>query len=75
MEINNGFSNAVAGIRRGMEGLDRNSAEVAAASNGDGADIVEPLVENKINKLQVEANVHVVRTLDEMLGTLIDEKA
>jgi hypothetical protein len=75
MEINNGFNNALTGIRRGMEGLDRNAAEVASASAGEGGDVVAPLVESRSNALQVEANTRVLRTLDEVLGTLIDEKA
>ncbi len=75
MEIKDGFTNAISGIRRGMDGLDRNAAEIASASKGDGADIAESLVDSKINQLQVEANTNVIRTLDEVLGTLFDEKA
>jgi hypothetical protein len=75
MQINNGFAIAVTGVRRGMESLDRNSAEIASASKGQGGDITAPLVDSKINQLQVEANVSVIRTLDEVLGTLLDEKA
>ena len=75
MEINNGFANAATGIRRGLDGLDRDAAEIASASKGDGADIAEPLVDSKINKLQVEANASVIRTLDDVLGTLFDDKA
>lgn len=75
MKIENGFANAIAGIRRGMDGLDRNAAEIASASKGEGADIATPLVDSKINKLQVEANASVISTLDEVLGTLLDEQA
>ena len=56
-------------------GLDRDAAEIASASKGDGADIAEPLVDSKINTLQVEANASVIRTLDDVLGTLFDDKA
>lgn len=75
MEIKDGFTNAISAIRRGMDGLERNAAEIASASKGDGADITESLVDSKINQLQVEANTNVIRTLDEVLGTLFDEKA
>lgn len=75
MEINNGFANAVAGIRRGLDGLDRDAAEIASASKGDGTNITEPLVDSKINKLQVDANASVIRTLDDVLGTLFDDEA
>lgn len=75
MEINNGFANAVAGLRRGMDGLDRDAAEIASASKGDDANITTSLVDSKINKLQVEANASVIRTLDDVLGSLFDDKA
>ena len=75
MEINKGFASAVAGIRRGMEGLDRNASEIASATTGEGANVAGALVDSKINKLQVEANVNVIRTMDDVLGTLFDDKA
>jgi hypothetical protein len=75
MDINNAMSTAVNGIRSGMNGLDRNTAEVARASKGEGGDIATPLVESKLNQLQVEANVNMVKTLDETLGSLLDVKA
>lgn len=75
MDINNALGTAVNGIRRGMEGLDRNTAEVARASTGSGDDIAAPLVDSRVNKLQVEANVSMVKTLDETIGSLLDVKA
>lgn len=75
MEINNAMTTAVNGIRKGMDGLDRNAAEVARASKGQQGDIATPLVDSRVNKLQVEANVSMVKTLDETLGSLLDVKA
>ena len=75
MEINNAMNTAVNGIRQGMNGLDRNAAEVAHASKGEGGDVAAPLVESKLNQLQVEANVNMLKTLDETLGYLLDVKA
>lgn len=75
MVINNAMNTAVNGIRQGLNGLDRNTAEVARASKGDQGDVATPLVESKLNKLQVEANVSMVKTLDETLGSLLDIKA
>lgn len=75
MNIDSAWNSALTGIRRGMEGLDRNAADVAGASKGDGKDIAAPLVESKQNKLQVQANVAMVKTLDETIGSLLDEKA
>jgi hypothetical protein len=75
MEINNAMGSAVNGIRRGLQGLERNAVEVAGAAKGEGSDIAAPLVDSRVNKLQVEANVSMIKTLDETLGTLLDEKA
>lgn len=75
MDINNALGTAITGIRRGMEGLDRNAAEVAQASKGNGDDIAAPLVDSKVNRLQVEASVSMVKTLDETIGSLLDVKA
>ena len=70
MEIKNGFANAVTGIRRGMDGLDRDAAEIASASKGDGANITSSLVDSKINKLQVEANVSVRRAVKDRVASI-----
>ncbi len=70
-----GMNSSLAGIQRGMEGLNRNAAEIAQASTGEGGDVLQPLVESKVNKLQVEVNTKMLKTQDEVLGTLFDEKA
>ncbi len=75
MEINNAMTTAVNGIKRELDELERNADEVARASNGEGGDVAKPLVESKINQHNVEANVKMVKTMDEVLGTLLDEKA
>jgi hypothetical protein len=75
MEISSAFNSAVTGIQRGLDGLDRNTDKIAKSSNGQGGDVVEPLVESRINQLQVEANTKMVKTLDETIGSLLDEMA
>jgi hypothetical protein len=35
---------------------------------------VEPLVGLKLNELQVQASAEVIKAVDEMLGSLLDEK-
>ena len=75
MDINSAFNHAVSGIKHGMEGLDRNADAIAKASKGDGADVVEPLVESRINKLQAEASAKMVKTIDDAIGSLLDEMA
>lgn len=76
MEIKSAMGNAVLGIRRGMEGLERNAAQVASAEQMRGeASPLEPLVDSLSNQRQVEASVKVLRAVDEALGSLFDEKA
>lgn len=75
MEITNAMGTAVNGVKRGLEDLERNAAEVAQASKGDGADVAVPLVKSKLSQQQVETNVAMIKTMDEVLGTLLDEKA
>ncbi|MDH5785278.1 MAG: hypothetical protein OEZ16_06685 [Chromatiales bacterium] len=75
MEIKSALTHAVSGIQRGMEGLDRNADQIAKASTGSGDDLVKPLVESHLNQLQVEANVEMLKTVDDTIGSLLDELA
>ncbi|GAB4288609.1 MAG: hypothetical protein Kow0096_01110 [Thiohalomonadaceae bacterium] len=76
MKITAAFNSALQGIRRGMDGLDRNTAQIASAGQLQGeASPTEPLVESKVNRLQVEASAKAMRTIDEAIGSLFDDKA
>lgn len=75
MEINSAFGSAVAGIQQGMQGLERNADEIAKASKGEERDIAQPLVESQENRLQVEASAKMVKTLDQTIGSILDEMA
>lgn len=75
MDVNSALSSAVTGIHRGLQGLDDNADAVARASTGDGGDVVTPLVESKLNQLQVEASAKMVKSVDEAVGSLLDEMA
>ncbi|MEW6646055.1 MAG: hypothetical protein AB1450_02515 [Pseudomonadota bacterium] len=76
MKITSAFNSALQGIRRGMEGLDRNAAQIASAEQLQGeASPTEPLVESKVNRLQVEASAKAMRAIDEAIGSLFDDKA
>ena len=70
-------SSAVQGIQRGLQGLNKNAAEIASAKrmDGDGADDTQPMVEMMENRQQVEASAKVLKTVDETLGSLLDVKA
>ena len=77
MKIGGAFNQAVLGVQRGLQGAQENAAKIASAGQmgGNPADLVEPLVGLKLNELQVQASAQVIKRLDEMLGSLLDEKA
>ena len=75
MDVKSAMGSAVSGIQSGMQGLERNADETAKASIGEGRNITDPLVESRINQLQVEANAKVVKTVDDALGSLLDVMA
>ncbi|ACL71960.1 hypothetical protein [Thioalkalivibrio sulfidiphilus] len=69
---------ALNGIQRGMEGLQRNAADIASADrlNGEATtSVVEPLVGQIQNSTQIEASVKVLQAENRMLGALLDVKA
>lgn len=76
----------VQGINKGMNGLRQNAQQIAHANVRDEAasgdrnwagvdDVAEPLVDMKLNKLEVEMSAKVVQTASDMIGTLLDIKA
>ncbi len=78
MKIGGAFDQALLGIQRGMQGARENAAKIASAdafTNGDPSSVVEPLVGLKANEIQVEASAKVLKAVDEMIGSLLDEKA
>jgi hypothetical protein len=58
-----------------MGGLTRNAEEIVKATTGEGEDIIKPLVESKLNQVQVEASAKVVKAVDDTMGSLLDEMA
>ena len=65
----------IAGINNGLDGMRRNATEIARATSGDGTDSTRALVDLRADQRQVEASVKVVKAADEMLGSLLDERA
>jgi len=60
----------LAGIGAGFDRLDRVAGRIA--SEGAEGDLAGNLVELQLARHEVRANVAVVRTADEMIGTLLD---
>lgn len=75
MDVNSAHSSALAGIQRGLQGLDSNADAIAKASKGgsETEDVAKPLVESRENKLQVEASVKALEAVDDAVGSLLDE--
>lgn len=63
------------GMQTGLDGLKRNALNLASkeAMEAQGAPVKE-LVEMKMNQYQVLASGKVVETVDEILGSFLDEK-
>ena len=78
MKIDGALNQAMLGVQRGLAGAQENAAKIASAGNAGGAnpaDLIEPMVGLKANELQVQASAQVIKTMDELLGSLFDEKA
>ncbi|MGD2119308.1 MAG: hypothetical protein PVG66_13185 [Chromatiales bacterium] len=72
-------ANALAGLQRSREGMSRNAAEIASAKQLSGKasqkDLARSLVELNQHKRVGIANAKVLKTADEVLGSLIDVTA
>jgi hypothetical protein len=65
-----GIDQSLTSLRSAFDQLDRVAQRVAR--DGAGGDVAENLVELSKVRAQVRADVAVVRTAEDMLGTLID---
>jgi hypothetical protein len=64
------------GMQTGLDGLKRNALSLASKEAMEAqSSPVNALVEMKMNQYQVLASGKVVETVDEILGSLLDEKA
>lgn len=78
MSVNSILSTGVQGIQSGLQRANRAAGEIASAgigTGGQGGDLATPIVDLKLSELQVKASAAVIRTADEVVGTLIDIKA
>jgi hypothetical protein len=76
--ISSVLSSGVYGIARGNDMLNRSADQIAKANlppeEGGPEEIVSPMVEQQLGKIQVQASAKVVQAGSDMLGTLIDIK-
>jgi hypothetical protein len=72
-----GATSAMNGIQASLQAFDRSASIVAQAatapdSASSGPDLIDGMVGANLAAVGVKANVAVLRTADEMLGTLLD---
>jgi hypothetical protein len=72
------LGSALQGIQTGLRNLDRDAAQIASAeqfTNESAADLAKPLVNLTLDRLQVQLSAKVMKTVDQTIGTLLDEFA
>ncbi|MBF0471020.1 MAG: hypothetical protein HQL48_06555 [Gammaproteobacteria bacterium] len=78
MEIGSAMASGLQGVLQGMRGLDENANTIArqpvAAQQGERDQTVSALVDSKRDLTQVQANVKVLQSANETLGSIIDIK-
>ncbi len=79
MAINSATNSALQGIQRGLQGIRRNASDIASAQSLSGQattkNMTRSLVEMHENKLYTAANANTLKTMDQVIGTLLDIKA
>ena len=77
MKIEGVFNQAMLGIQRGLSSARDHASQIASAGqlNDDSpSSLVEPVLGLKQDALQVQASTEVLKTVDDMLGSLFDQK-
>jgi flagellar hook-associated protein FlgK len=72
------MGSALAGIDRGFQGIRRVASEIASVQKSQQpqpTDLSRAMVEMQQHAHQAKASVKVMKTADQMLGTLFDERA
>lgn len=69
------FNAGLQGIQAGLERISSNAHAIATSTGNNPADIVDNLVDIKSAQIQAKASIAVVKVADEVLGSLLDERA
>lgn len=76
MAIGSVISSGLQGVQAGIQQTGRATSRIAGSVGGaDSADLAVSLVGLKTGEIQVKASASVIKTGDELLGTLIDIRA
>jgi len=76
MTVNAILQSGFQGIQRATEGAEKAATEIARPGSVEGpaasSGVVEPIVDLKLYERSIEASAQVVKTADEVLGSLLD---
>ncbi len=80
MDIGSVVNQGLIGLQSSQASINQSAQQIAQASaapkeNSEGVDLVEPLVNLKVQSQVFDANAKVIKSADETLGTLINTKA
>lgn len=79
MKIEPALQTGASGIQRGLDDARQAAHEIATQNttteNKNPTEVVHPLVDLKQAELQVAASASVIKSQDEMIGSLLDELA
>ena len=75
VSVNSVMSTGIQGLQAGMGRANQAAGEIARAGATGAGDLATSIVDLKVSEQQVKASAAVIKTADDMLGTLIDTLA
>lgn len=78
MKIDSVAALGLMGVQKGLQDARQSAAQIASAeqlSSTNPVSMVDPLIALKQSEMQVAVSAKVIKTADEMVGTLLDELA
>lgn len=77
MSIGSVLNTGIQGVQTGMRGMEQSAQNIvkAGTSENTAGDVIEPIMDLKLYENTVEASTKVIKTADEMMGTLLDTMA
>jgi len=63
---------ALSGLSNASRRLQNSANNIANISKGSNVDVTEEILDQIVSKAAIQANVNVIKTNDETLGTILD---
>lgn len=64
------LASGIEGIRRGLNKARENAHTIATSQGGSLSELTGPLIDLKLNLIQVKASAQVVKTVDEIFASI-----